>query len=70
MFSYRTNARRTSFDFTEEDISLIIKNLDPTKAHGCDNIAIKMIKICNESLAVPLRILFEQSLKEGRFPEI
>ena len=70
MFSYRTNARITSFGFTEEDISLIIKNLDPTKAHGCDNIAIKMIKICSESLTVPLRILFEQSLKEGRFPEI
>ena len=70
LFSYRINARITSFGFTEEDISLIIKNLDPPKAHGCDNISTKMIKICSESLTVPLRIIFEQSLKEGRFPEI
>ena len=27
-----------------------------------------MIKICSESLTVPLRIIFEQSLKEGQFP--
>ena len=70
LFSYRTNARITSFDFTEEDISLIIKNLDPAKVHTCDNISIKMIKICSESLTLLLRIIFEQSVKEGRFPEI
>ena len=29
-----------------------------------------MINICGESLTVPLRIIFEQSLKEGAFPEI
>ena len=53
----------------EEDI-LIIKNLDPAKVHGCDSISIKMIKICSESLTAPLRIIFEQSVKEGRFSEI
>ena len=34
------------FQFTKEDIS-IVKNLDPAKAHGCDNVSIKMIKICS-----------------------
>ena len=47
LFSYRANARITSFDITDEGISLIIKSLDPAKAHGCDNISIKMIKICS-----------------------
>ena len=70
LFSYRTNARIKLFHFMEEDISLIIKNLDPAKAHVCDNMSIKMIKICCESLTVSLRIKFKQSLKEGRFPEI
>ena len=50
--------------------SLIIKKLDRAKTHGCDNISIKMIKICSESLTVPLKIIFEQSLKEGRFGKI
>ena len=70
LFSYRTSARITSFAITDEDISLIIKFFDPAKAHGCDNISIKMIKICSKSLTVPLKIIFEQSLKEGRFPAI
>ena len=69
LFSYRANARITSFHFAEEEISLIIKNLDPAKAHGSDNISIKMIKVCSEILTVPLRPIFEQSLKEGRFLE-
>ena len=43
LFSYRTNARITSFDITDEEISLIIKNSDPAKAHGCDNISIKIL---------------------------
>ena len=29
-----------------------------------------MIKLCGESLTVPLRTIFKQSLKEGKFPEI
>ena len=69
LFSYRPNARITSFYLKEGDISLIIKNLDPGKTHCCENISVKMIKIYNESLTVPLRIIFEQSLKV-KFPKI
>ena len=69
LFSYRTNARITSFDITDEEIS-IIKNLDPAEAHSCDNISITIIKICSESLTILLKIIFEQSLKERKFPAI
>ena len=47
-----------------------MKTLDPNKAHGCDNISIKMIKICSQSLILPLKIIFEHSLKKGKFPKI
>ena len=70
MFSDRTNGRITSFDFTEEDISLRTKIFYPAKTLGCDNISVRMIKIFSESLTVPLKIIFEQSLKEGRFLKI
>ena len=69
LFLYRTNTRTTSFHFTEKDISLI-KNLDQAKAHGYDNISVKMVKICSEPLTAPLRKIFKQSLTEVRFPEI
>ena len=69
-FSYRTGSRIKSFHVTENDILAIIKKLDPNKAHGCDNIAIKMIEICSQSLTLPLKIIFEHSIKKGKFPEI
>ena len=69
-FSYRTGSRIKSFRVTENNILAIIKTLDPNKAHGCDNISIKMIKICSQSLTLPLTIIFEHSIKKGKFPEI
>ena len=69
-FSYRTGSRIKSFQVTENDILAIIKSLDPNKAHGCDNISIKMIKICSQSLILLLKIIFEHSLKKGKFPKI
>ena len=51
-------------------ILVIIKTLDCSKAHGCDNIFIKMTKICSQSLILPLKIIFEHSLKKGKFTEI
>ena len=36
---------------------------------GCDNISIKFIKICDESIAL-LNLLFETALKEKKPPDI
>ena len=51
-FSYRTNTRIKSFNISEKDILSIIKSLDSTKAHGCDNLSIKMIQIYNEVITI------------------
>ena len=61
-FSYRTSNRSKSFHVTENDIIAIIKTLDPNKAHDCDNISIKIIKIFSQSLILPLKIILEKSL--------
>ena len=37
------------------------------KANGCDNISIKMIQICGESIALSFKLLFETALKEKKF---
>ena len=57
-FSYKTNRRMDSFKVTESDILSIIKSLDSTKAHGCDNLSVRMIKMCSESITLPLKIIF------------
>ena len=69
-FSYRTGSRIKFFQVTENDILAIMKTLDPNKAHGCYYISIKMIKICSQSFILPLKIVFEDSLKKGKFPKI
>ena len=67
---YKTNNRINSFRVTNKDIPSTIKSLDSDKSHGCDNISIKMIKICGESVTIPLKIISEGSLKKGILPEI
>ena len=70
LFVCKTNVRINSFRINHDDISLIIKNLDSNKAYGCDNISIKMIQICVESIAFPIKLLFETALKEKKLPDI
>ena len=56
-------------DINENDFHLIIKNLNVNKAHGWDDISIQMIQLCGNSIALPLKFLFETVLEEGTFPE-
>ena len=69
-FAYQTNVKINSFRVNQNDISLIIKTLDAEKAHGWDNISIKMIHICGDPIALPLMLVFEMALKEKKFPDI
>ena len=68
--SHGTNSGINCFHATKKEILLTIKSLDPTKVHRCDNLLIRMIKICNESITITLKTIFEESLKYGVFPEI
>ena len=66
---YKTKSRLNYFNINEDDIFLIIKNLDSSKAHGWDNISIRMIKLCGKSIATPLKLMFKSMLEEGTFPD-
>ena len=63
-----TNKSLDTVNFTTDDISKIINNLDPNKAHGHDMLSIRMIKLCGNSISKPLSITFNDCLKEGKFP--
>ena len=41
-----------------ESIGKIIQNLDSNKAHGNDNISIRMLKICGDSIYESLETTF------------
>ena len=68
-FECKVNSKIDNVIFTEHDILSIIRSLNSNKAHGWDDISIRMVKICDESIAYPLKIIFETSLKCGIFPD-
>ena len=46
----------------------MIQNLNPNKAHGYDNISIRMLKICGSSIYKPPEMIFKQCIETGVFP--
>ena len=65
--SYKTNKRISTINFSSADLSKIIKELNPNKAHGHDNISIRMIQICGDSIICPLKLIFQTAIKSTCF---
>ena len=63
-------SRLKSLDFNEDRIIKLIRALNINKAHGDDDISIRTIKICDESLLKRLFISFKNSLKLPYYPDI
>ena len=66
--NYTTEKRLSTVTISVDDIGKIIQNLDSNKAHGHDNISIRMLKICGNSIYKPLEIIFRQALLTGMYP--
>ena len=57
--SYMTKDRIKTVCFGKSDVIKLIKALDVSKAYGHDRIQVKMIKICADSIAHPLTLIFQ-----------
>ena len=64
----KTDKRLNTISFKDSDITSIIKSLKPTKAHGGDNISVRMIQLCGDSITHPLTLIFKFSFRNGIFP--
>ena len=60
----------SDFVISDEKIPNIIRSLNPNKAHGWDEISIRMIKLSDVALVTTLEIIFTNCLRRGVFPEI
>ena len=65
-----TNAKISSIKCENKDIINVIKALNPYKAHGYDDISIRMLKICDLAIVKPLTILLKSCISQGIFPDI
>jgi hypothetical protein len=53
---------------TSEAVGKALKNLNPNKAHGPDSIPSRVLKELHNELSLPLTILFNKSISEGKIP--
>ena len=60
----------SEFPIYGEKILNIIRSLNPNKAHGWDGISVRMITLSDTTLVTPLKVIFENCLRQGSFPEI
>ena len=65
---FETTERISFFDIPKDEITKIIRSLDPNKAHGHDGISIRMLKLRASSKSKPLFLFFKHSLENECFP--
>ena len=53
----------------KSDILSILKSLDSNRAHGKDEISIRVLKLSDKSILKPLKLLFENYLETAIFPD-
>ena len=63
-----TDRHLSLITFSAGDITNIIQNLNSNKAYGHDNISIRMLKICGDTISKPLQLIFKQALITGIYP--
>ena len=55
----KSDKKLCNLSINENDISAVIRNLGPNKSHGADNLLVRMVKLCGDSLIYPLKCIFE-----------
>lgn len=67
-FHNRTNNILCDIHINLNEIIDVLKILDPNKASGPDLISHRMLKFCPEKVAIPLKIIFNKSIQQCKYP--
>ena len=57
-------------EISENDVAKHLRNLDPNKSTGADQISARLLRECQNELVLPLKLLFNRSLQEGLVPSL
>ena len=66
-FDYISTAKLSSINFNNLDTLIITKSLNVNKAHGDDDISVRMISLCGQSNVKPLSIIFKNCIDNITF---
>ena len=68
--SPKTTTIIADISISDEGILSIVRSLNNSKAHGCDEISVRMIKQSDSALIYPLKLIFTNCIRTGVFPDI
>ena len=69
-FYYHTDTRFSTVIIRNDEILSLIRNINPNKASGSDDISGHMLRLCDDSIVLPLKIIYENILKSSVYPDI
>ena len=69
-FDFVTDKRINNVPIRNVEILKLIRNLNPNKATGSDGISGQMLLLCDESVVLPLKIIFQNILNESVYPDV
>ena len=65
-----TDKRIDHLTIGDNDIAALIRNINPNKATGSDGISGQMLLLCDDSVILPLKIIFRNILLTSIYPDI
>ena len=68
--TFLTDKRIYQITIGNEEIISLIRNINPNKASGSDGISGKMLILCDDSVILPLKIIFKNILLTSIYPGI
>ena len=68
--TFITGNKLSSLQFEDNDIIKIIRSLDICKAHGHDDILVRMLKLCELAVAKSLSVIFRNCVNQCTFPYV
>ena len=68
-FLFLTNNRIDQITIRNDEIISLIRNINPNKVTGSDGISRQMLLLCDDSVILPLKIIFRNILLTSIYPD-
>ena len=69
-FEFYSQSKLSFLNIAEDNILKIMRPVNTNKAHGHDEISVRMIKICDEAIVNLLSLIYKNYIDTGVFPDI
>ena len=69
-FEFVTDKRINDIVIPNHEILKLIRHLNPNKASGSDDISGHMLLLCDDSVVLPLKLIFQSILNSSKYPDM